>query len=30
MTRAAVFTAIGEPLEIRDDIEVEAPHAGEV
>src|SRR3954452_24833518 len=30
MTRAAVFTAVGEPLEIRDDIEVEAPHAGEV
>jgi len=30
MTRAAVLTAIDTPLEIRDDIEVEAPHAREV
>ena len=30
MTRAAVLTEIGQPLEIHDDIEVEAPHAGEV
>src|ERR1043166_6005119 len=30
MTRAAVLTAIGQPLEIRDDVEVEAPRAGEV
>lgn len=29
-TRGAVLTAVGAPLEIRDDIEVEAPHAGEV
>src|SRR6266550_3362186 len=30
MTRAAVLPAVGQPLEIRDDITVEAPHAGEV
>src|SRR3954469_1986289 len=30
MTKAAVLTAIGQPLEIRDDVEVEAPRAGEV
>jgi NDMA-dependent alcohol dehydrogenase len=30
MTRAAVLNGIDQPLEIRDDIEVEAPHAGEV
>ncbi|MBA3302877.1 MAG: Zn-dependent alcohol dehydrogenase [Acidimicrobiia bacterium] len=30
MTRAAVLSAIGQPLEIRDDIEVESPHAGEI
>jgi NDMA-dependent alcohol dehydrogenase len=30
MIRAAVLTAIGQPLEIRDDVELEAPHAGEV
>ncbi|HUR22838.1 MAG TPA: zinc-binding dehydrogenase [Acidimicrobiales bacterium] len=30
MPRAAVMTAVGRPLEIRDDVEVEAPHAGEV
>jgi S-(hydroxymethyl)glutathione dehydrogenase/alcohol dehydrogenase len=30
MARAAVLTGIDQPLEIRDDIEVEAPHAGEV
>jgi NDMA-dependent alcohol dehydrogenase len=30
MTRAAVLTAIGQPLEIRDDVEVESPRAGEV
>jgi S-(hydroxymethyl)glutathione dehydrogenase / alcohol dehydrogenase len=30
MTRAAVLTAIGQPLEIRDDVELDAPHAGEV
>ena len=30
MTRAAVLTATGHALEIRDDVEVESPHAGEV
>lgn len=30
MTRAAVLSAAGEPLEVRDDVEVEAPHAHEV
>lgn len=30
MHRAAVLTAVGNPLEIRDDVEVEAPRAGEV
>jgi S-(hydroxymethyl)glutathione dehydrogenase / alcohol dehydrogenase len=30
MTKAAVMTGIDQPLEIRDDVEVEAPHAGEV
>jgi S-(hydroxymethyl)glutathione dehydrogenase / alcohol dehydrogenase len=30
MTRAAVMTGIDQPLEIRDDVEVEPPHAGEV
>ena len=30
MHRAAVLTGIGTPLEIRDDVEVEAPRAGEV
>lgn len=30
MTRAAVLSAVGQPLEVRDDVEVEAPHAGEV
>lgn len=30
MTRAAVLTAIDEPLVIRDDVEVDAPQAGEV
>ena len=30
MGKAAVLTAIGQPLEIRDDVEVEAPHAGEI
>src|SRR4051812_25311264 len=30
MTRAAVLTAIGQPLEIREDVEVESPRAGEV
>ena len=30
MTRAAVLPAVGQPLEIRDDIAVEAPRAGEV
>ena len=30
MAKAAVMTAIDQPLEIRDDVEVEAPHAGEV
>jgi NDMA-dependent alcohol dehydrogenase len=30
MGKAAVMTGIDQPLEIRDDIEVEAPHAGEL
>ena len=30
MVRAAVLPAVGKPLEIRDDIEVEDPHPGEV
>ena len=30
MAKAAVMTGIDQPLEIRDDVEVEAPHAGEV
>lgn len=30
MAKAAVMTGIDQPLEIRDDIEVEAPHAGEL
>src|SRR3954471_19584081 len=30
MTKAAVMTGIGQPLEIRDDVEVQAPHAGEI
>lgn len=30
MIRAAVLTQVGQPLEIRTDVEVEAPHAGEV
>lgn len=30
MVRAAVLTHVGQPLEIRTDVEVEAPHAGEV
>jgi S-(hydroxymethyl)glutathione dehydrogenase / alcohol dehydrogenase len=30
MSKAAVLIGIDEPLEIRDDIEVDAPHAGEV
>jgi S-(hydroxymethyl)glutathione dehydrogenase/alcohol dehydrogenase len=30
VARAAVLTATGRPLEIRDDVEVEAPRAGEV
>ncbi|HEY1636669.1 MAG TPA: Zn-dependent alcohol dehydrogenase [Acidimicrobiales bacterium] len=30
MGKAAVLIGIDEPLEIRDDVEVEAPHAGEV
>src|SRR3954454_13070837 len=30
MTRAAVLPAVGQPLEIRDDITVEPPHANEV
>ncbi|MGQ0520915.1 MAG: Zn-dependent alcohol dehydrogenase [Actinomycetota bacterium] len=30
MVRAAVLTQVGQPLEIRTDVEVEAPHAGEV
>jgi len=30
MTRAAVLMAVGQPLEIRDDVEVDEPQAGEV
>src|SRR3954451_15760953 len=30
MVKAAVHVGTGQPLEIRDDIEVEAPHAGEI
>ncbi|HEX2274030.1 MAG TPA: Zn-dependent alcohol dehydrogenase [Acidimicrobiales bacterium] len=30
MTRAAVLTALGQPLAVRDDVELEAPRAGEV
>ena len=30
MTRAAVLTGLGEPLEIRDDVEVDEPRSGEV
>ncbi|HVE47945.1 MAG TPA: Zn-dependent alcohol dehydrogenase [Acidimicrobiales bacterium] len=30
MGRAAVLAAVGQPLEMRDDVEVEAPHPGEV
>src|SRR5207248_10534263 len=30
MAKAAVMTGIDQPLEIRDDVEVESPHAGEV
>jgi NDMA-dependent alcohol dehydrogenase len=30
MTKAAVLTGVEQPLEIRDDIEVDAPHAGEL
>src|SRR2546423_7001245 len=30
MAKAAVLTGIGQPLEIRDDVEVEAPRAGEI
>jgi len=30
MTSAAVLTELGKPLEVRDDIEVDEPHAGEV
>jgi len=30
MAKAAVLTGIDQPLEIRDDVEVERPHAGEV
>jgi S-(hydroxymethyl)glutathione dehydrogenase/alcohol dehydrogenase len=30
MVRAAVLAQVGQPLEIRDDVEVEDPHAGEV
>src|SRR5215211_9300981 len=30
MVRAAVMTGIDQPLEVRDDIEVEAPRAGEI
>jgi S-(hydroxymethyl)glutathione dehydrogenase / alcohol dehydrogenase len=30
MAKAAVLTGIGQPLEIRDDVEIEAPRAGEV
>jgi NDMA-dependent alcohol dehydrogenase len=30
MVKAAVLTAVGAPLEIRDDVEVATPHAGEI
>ena len=30
MSRAAVLTALGQPLELRDDVEADAPRAGEV
>src|SRR5213080_4496170 len=30
MVKAAVLVGVGQPLEIRDDIEVEAPRAGEI
>ena len=30
MAKAAVLTGVGSPLEIRDDVEVEDPHPGEV
>jgi len=30
MHRAAVLPAVGQPLEVRDDVEAEAPHPGEV
>jgi S-(hydroxymethyl)glutathione dehydrogenase / alcohol dehydrogenase len=30
MVKAAVLAGVGQPLEIRDDIEIESPHAGEV
>ncbi len=30
MTKAAVLVAVGQPLEVRTDVEVAAPHAGEV
>ena len=30
MGKAAILTAIGQPLEIRDDVEVDSPHAGEI
>jgi Zn-dependent alcohol dehydrogenase len=30
VTKAAVLMGVGQPLEVRDDVEVEAPHAGEV
>src|SRR3954453_8500693 len=30
MVKAAVMTGVDQPLEIRDDVEVESPHAGEV
>src|SRR3954447_21739042 len=30
MAKAAVLTGVGQPLEIRDDVEVQAPHAGEI
>jgi NDMA-dependent alcohol dehydrogenase len=30
MAKAAVLTGLNQPLEIRDDVEVESPHAGEV
>ena len=30
MVKAAVMTGVDQPLEIRDDVEVEAPRAGEI